>query len=142
MSIGKKTREANNEIGQNKSQYDFDRQFANISSLSLGNVSKYEILTDKYVLPGKALLEKAVSMKRFEYFPLGKELKAQNSIAKNQYQKLDDTYEFDKIIKKEKSTPEDCSKSDLMCNSNNSFTNIIVIGKDLITFPYIQSIRF
>ena len=63
----RKPGQANNEIGQNKYQYDFDRQFANISALSLGNVSKYELLTDKYVLPGKALLEKAVSMKRFEY---------------------------------------------------------------------------
>ena len=38
-------------------------------------------------------------MKRFECSPLGKELKAQTDIAKKQYQKLDDTFEFDKIIK-------------------------------------------
>ena len=37
-------------------------------------------------------------MKIFEYSPLGKELKAQTDIAKKYYQKLDDTYEFDKII--------------------------------------------
>ena len=126
---------ANNEIEQNKSQYNFDRQSSKISALSLGNVSKYELLTGKDVLPAKALLEKAVSMKRCEYFSLGKELKAQNGIAKNQYQKLVDTYECDKIIKKGKPTPEDFNKSDLMCNSNNSFTNIIFVVKDLITFP-------
>ena len=40
-------------------------------------------------------------MKRLEYSLLGKDLKAQTDIAKKQYQKLDDIYEFDKIIKKE-----------------------------------------
>ena len=35
------------------------------------------------------LLEKAVVLKKFEYSPLGKELKAQTSPAEKQYQKLD-----------------------------------------------------
>ena len=48
-----------------------------ISALSSGNVSKYEFLTGIYVLPQKDLLEKATTMKRLEYFPLDKELKAQ-----------------------------------------------------------------
>ena len=52
---------------------------------------------------------------------LGKELKAQTDIAKKQYQKLDDTYEFDKIIKKEKPILKKYSKSDLTYNSNYSF---------------------
>ena len=41
-------------------------------------------------------------MKRFKYAPLGKELKAQTDIAKKRNQKLEDTFEFDKIIKKKK----------------------------------------
>ena len=40
-------------------------------------------------------------MKILEYSPLGKELKAQTDIAMKQYPKLDDTFGFDKIIKKE-----------------------------------------
>ena len=43
-------------------------------------------------------------MKRFKYSPLGKELKVQTDIGKEQYQKLDDTFEFDKTIKKEEPT--------------------------------------
>ena len=58
-------------------------------------------MTGKDALPGKDLLEKAATMKRFEYSQLGKELKAQTGIAKKQSQKLDDTYKFDKIIRKE-----------------------------------------
>ena len=56
-------------------------------------------MTGKDVLSDKDLLEKAATMKRFGCSPLGKELKAQTDIAKKQYQKLDDTFEFDKIIK-------------------------------------------
>ena len=62
-----------------------------ISALSSGNGSKYEFLTGKDLLLDKDLLEKLAELKRFEYSPLGKELKAQNDITKKQYQKLDDT---------------------------------------------------
>ena len=44
------------------------------------------------------MLEKAATLKRFEYLSLGKELKTPTDIAKKLYQKLDDTYY--KIIKK------------------------------------------
>ena len=40
------------------------RQTAKISALSSGNVSKYEFLTGKYVLPEKDLLEKAATVRR------------------------------------------------------------------------------
>ena len=46
----------------------------------------------------KTCLEKAATMKRFEYSWLGKELKKQASVTEKQYQKLDNTYEFDKMI--------------------------------------------
>ena len=39
-------------------------------------------------------------MKGFEYSLLGTELKAQTDIAKKHYQKLEDTFELDKIKKK------------------------------------------
>ena len=75
-----------NKIEQNKPHYDLHRQTAKISALSSENVSKYEFLTAKDVLPEKDLLEKAAALKRFEYPPLGKKLKAQADIAKKQYQ--------------------------------------------------------
>ena len=66
MSISKKIKANNNKIKQNKAQYDLDRQIAKISALSSGNVSKYEFLTGKDVLPEKDLLEKAAATKRLE----------------------------------------------------------------------------
>ena len=45
---------------------------------------------DEYVLPEKGMLEKAATIKRFEYSPSGSELKKQTSIPEKQYQKYDD----------------------------------------------------
>ena len=57
MSISGKIKAVNNKINQNKAQYNLDRQFAKISTLSSRNVSKYEFLTSKDVSPEKNLLE-------------------------------------------------------------------------------------
>ena len=51
MSIQEKIKATNNKIEQNKAQYDLDRQTSKISVLSSGNVSKYEFLTGKDILP-------------------------------------------------------------------------------------------
>ena len=58
MTITEKIKTIDSKIEQNKAQYDLDRQTSKISTLSSGNVSKYEFLTGKYVLPEKDLLEK------------------------------------------------------------------------------------
>ena len=77
------------------------------------------------------MLEKAATMKRFEYSLLGKELKAKTDITKKQYQKLDDTFEFHKIIKKEKLILENYSKSDLTYNSKYNFYNYYCNSKKI-----------
>ena len=59
MSISEKIITINNKIEQNKAQFDLDRQTAKISALSTENVSKYEFLTRKSILPEKDLLERA-----------------------------------------------------------------------------------
>ena len=78
----RKIKRIDSKVKQNKAKYNIDRQTAKIFALSSGTVCKYEFLTDKDVLLEKDLLEKAATMKKFEYSPLGKELKAQNDIAK------------------------------------------------------------
>ena len=81
MSISEKIKTINNKIEQDKTQYNLDRQTAKISVLSLGNDSKYELLTRKDVLAEKDLLEKAAATKRFEYSWLSSELRKQTSAA-------------------------------------------------------------
>ena len=58
MSISDKIKAIKNKIQQRKAQYNLDIQTAKISVLSTGNVSKYEFITGKDVLPEKELLEK------------------------------------------------------------------------------------
>ena len=121
MSISEKIKAINKKIEQNKAQYNLDRRTAKISALSSGNVSKYEFLTGKYVLPEKDIVEKSAMMKRFEYLSLGKELKVQIDIIKKQYQKLDDSYELHKITKKEKPEFGKYNRSNLIYDSKDRF---------------------
>ena len=95
MSISEKIKAINNKIDQNEAQYNLDRKTTKISALSSGNVSKYEFLTGKDVLPEKDLLEKADKMKRFEYSPLGNSLKKQISLAEKHYQDFDNVFNHD-----------------------------------------------
>ena len=74
ITVSEKIKTIDNKIDQHKAQYNLDWQTAMISVLLSGNVGKYEFLTGKDVLP-----EKAVTIKRFEYSPLGSELKKQTS---------------------------------------------------------------
>ena len=83
MTDSEKIKTINKKIEQNKAQYDLDRQTAKISALSSGNVSKYEFSTGEDVLPEKELLEKAATIKRFQYSLLGNELKKQTGTAKD-----------------------------------------------------------
>ena len=75
MTVSEKIKRIDNKIEQNKAQYNLDRETAEILALSSGNVGIYEFLTSKDVLPEKELLEKAATIKRFEYSLLSKELK-------------------------------------------------------------------
>ena len=92
MSISEKINATINKIEQNKAQYDLDGKTAKILAFSSGNVSKYKFF-GKDNLPEKHLLEKAATMKRFEYSSLGKDLKAQTDIAKKLYQTFDNDFE-------------------------------------------------
>ena len=68
MSISEKIKAINNKIEQKKkknAQYELDTQTANILALLSENVSKYEFLTGKDVLPEKDLQEKAAALRRF-----------------------------------------------------------------------------
>ena len=84
-------------------------------------------MTGSNVLPEKDLLEKAPIVKRFEYWPLGKGLKVQTDITKKkkkkkkQYQRLDNTFDFGKTIKKEKPTLKKYNRSNVTYDSKYSF---------------------
>ena len=63
------------EIRDEKLQYDINRKVAKIPALSSGKIDKYEYLTGKEILPSnqKQLIEEA----KFTYFPFGKAFEKQ-----------------------------------------------------------------
>ena len=67
MTVSEKIKTTDSKIGQNKAQFDVDRQNAKILDLSWGNVGKYEFLIDGDVLQEKALLEKAATTKNLNF---------------------------------------------------------------------------
>ena len=63
MSLSEQIKTIDKKIEQNKAQYNLDKQTAKIFALSSGNVSKFEFLTGKDVLPEKDFLEKLLQWK-------------------------------------------------------------------------------
>ena len=82
MSISEKIKAINNKIDQSKAHYNLDKQPAKISDLSSGYGWQIRIFDWQRCFAWKKhLLEKAAATKRFKYVPLGKEWKAQTSVA-------------------------------------------------------------
>ena len=63
-------------IGDEKLQYDINRDAANVSTLSSGKIDKYEYLTGEEILPFDQ--RRMVKQAKFTYSPLGKYLEKTN----------------------------------------------------------------
>ena len=75
----------NDQIRDEKLQYDINREAAKISALSSGKIDKYEYLTGEEILPSnqKQIIEQA----KFTYSPLGKPFEKQAKTTEDQGQK-------------------------------------------------------
>ena len=58
------------QIRDEKLQYDINRQAAKISTLSSGNIDKHEYFTSEEILPSNQ--QRIIEQAEFTYFPLGK----------------------------------------------------------------------
>ena len=73
------------QIKDEKLQYDINREAAKISALSSGKIDKYEYLTGKDILPsGK---QQIIEQAKFTYSPLGKAFEKQTKTIKDQGEK-------------------------------------------------------
>ena len=68
MTITDQIKILNENIMQNETQYDLDRQAAKINALSFNNLDKHEYLIGEDL----GLKPNTIEPARFEYFPLGK----------------------------------------------------------------------
>ena len=65
----------NDQIRDEKLQYDINREAAKISALSSGKIHKYEYLTGEDILPSNQ--QQIIEQARFNYSPLGKRFEKQ-----------------------------------------------------------------
>ena len=75
----------NDQIRDEKLQYDFNREAAKISSLSSGKIPKYEYLTGKDILLSNQ--QQVIEQARFTYSPLGKAFEKQIKTIEDQGEK-------------------------------------------------------
>ena len=65
----------NDQIKDEKLEYDINREAAKISALSSDKIHKYEYLTGEDILPSNQ--QQMIEQAKFTYFPLGKAFKKQ-----------------------------------------------------------------
>ena len=73
------------QIKDEKLQYDIDREAAKISALSTGKIDKYEYLTGEEILPSNQ--QQIIQQAKFNYSPLGKAFEKQIKTIENQGKK-------------------------------------------------------
>ena len=73
------------QIRDEKLQYDINREVAKISALSSGKIDKYEYLTDEEILPCNQ--QQIIEQGKFTYSPLGKAFDKQTKKLKTKEKK-------------------------------------------------------
>ena len=78
----------NDQIRDEKLQYDINRKTAEISDLSSGKIDKYEYLTGKKILPSNQ--QHIIEQTKFTYSPLGNAFEKQIKTIEDQGEKQDE----------------------------------------------------
>ena len=73
------------QIKDEKLQYDINREAAKMSALSSGKLDKYEYLTGEQILPSNQ--QQIIQQAKFNYSPLGKAIEKQVKTIKDQGEK-------------------------------------------------------
>ena len=84
------------QIKNEKLQYDIDREAAKIAALSSGKIDKYEYLTGEEILPSNQ--QQIIQQAKFTYSPLGKALKKQIKTIEDQGNKEVKAIQDKKIV--------------------------------------------
>ena len=120
FNIYNKIMTINDQIRDEKLQYNINREAANISALSSGRIHKYEYLTGEDILPSNQ--QQIIEQARFTYRPLGKAFEKQMKTIEDQGKKQADALESSKP--KEQKKPIE--------NKSNNLSKAAIIFDDLI----------
>ena len=91
------------QIKDEKLQYDINREAAKISALSSGKIDKYEYVTGEETLPSNQ--QQIIEQAKFTYSPLGKTFERQTKTIEDHGKKQVDAVESLKTFDKEQLTP-------------------------------------
>ena len=119
------------QIRDEKLQYDINREAAKISALSSGKIHKYEYLTGEDVLPSNQ--EQIIEQAKFNYSPLGKAFEKQIKTIEDQGKKQVDALE--NLKPKEETKPIE-NKSNNQSKAAIIFNDLINKRKDLMKELY------
>ena len=111
----------NDQIRDEKLQYDINREAAKISALSSGKIHKYEYLTGEDILPSNQ--QQIIEQAKFTYSPLGKAFKKQIKTIEDQRKKHVDALE--NLKPKEQTKPIE--------GKSNNQSKAAIIFSDLIS---------
>ena len=119
------------QIRNEKLQYDINREAAKISSKSSGKLHKYEYLTGEDILPSNQ--QQIIEQAKFTYSPLGKAFEKQIKAIEDQGKKQIDVLESFKP--KEETKPIE-DKSNNQSRSTIIFNELINKRKELMSELY------
>ena len=119
------------QIRDEKLQYDINREAAKISALSSNKIGKYECLTGEEILPSnqKQIIEQA----KFTYSPLGKAFEKQIKVIEDQGKKQVDAL---KDLKLKEQTKTIKGKSNNQSIATNIFHYLIEKRKSIMSKLY------
>ena len=121
----------NNQIRDEKLQYDINRKAAEISASSSGKIYKYDYLTGKEILPSNQ--QQIIEQAKFFYSPLGKAFEKQIKTIEDQGQKQ---VEALKDLKPEEQTKATEAKSNNKSMASNIFNDLIDKRKSIMNYLY------
>ena len=121
----------NDQIRDEKLQYDINREAAKISALSSGKIHKYEYLTGEDILPSNQ--QQIIEQARFTYSPLGKAFEKQIKTIEDQGEKQ---VEALKGLKSKEQTKPIEGKSNNQSKIKTIFNDLISKRKSIMNGLY------
>ena len=121
----------NDQINDEKQQYDHNREAAKISALSSGKTHKYDYLTGEYILPCNK--QQIIEKTKFTYSPLGKAFEKQIKTTEGQGQKQIEVLE--NLKPKEQTNPIE-DKSNNQSKATVIFNDLINKRKEIMNELY------
>ena len=121
----------NDQIRDEKLQYNINREAAKISALSSGKIHKYEYLTGEDILPSNQ--QQIIEQAKFTYSPLGKAFEKQIKTIKDQGKKQ--VHALESLKPKEQTKPTE-DKSNNKSKATIIFDDLINKRKEIMSELY------